>query len=126
MRCDGLCCGISATLSLAVQVPVPELRNSTEQLSENQYALTPIDALRLEHEIESYGTAEKSLTAKAYEKARRPEESYLRCLKALSNDAAPHQSKRKHLWRRGSENENCSLPLVNLEREPLPNSVQRP
>ena len=90
-----------------------------------QYASTPLEALRLENGIESYGTTSKRLTAKAYEKARRLEENHPR-YKALSNSAALHRTKRRSSWRQESEKINNSLPLADLEREPLPNSVQRP
>ena len=46
--------------------------------------------------------------------------------KALSNDAAPHRSKRRSSWRQEAEKVDRSLPLADLEREPLPDRVQRP
>ena len=100
-------------------------QNSSLRIMSGQYASTPVEELRLETGIESYETTSKRLTAKAYEKARRLEESHPR-YEALNNNAAPHRSKRRSSWRQESEKINRSLPLVDLEREPLPHSVQRP
>ena len=100
-------------------------QNSSLRIMSGQYASTPLEALRLETGIESYETNSKRLTAKAYEKAKRLEESHPR-YKALSNDAAPHRSKRRSSWRQEAEKMDRSLPLADLEREPLPDRVQRP
>ena len=100
-------------------------QNSSLRIMSGQYASTPLEALRLETGIESYETTSKRLTAKAYEKARRLEETHPR-YEALNNNAAPHRSKRRSSWRQEAEKINRSLPLADLEREPLPERVQRP
>ena len=100
-------------------------QNSSLRIMSGQYASTPLEALRLETGIESYETTSKRLTAKAYEKARRLEETHPRH-EALNNNAAPHRSKRRSSWRQEAEKINSSLPLADLEREPLPDRVQRP
>ena len=100
-------------------------QNSSLRIMSGQYASTPLEALRLENGVESYETTSKRLTAKAYEKARRLEETHPQS-EALNNNAAPHRSKRRSSWRQEAEKINRSLPLADMEREPLPDRVQCP
>ena len=72
-----------------------KVQNSSLRIMSGQYASTPFEALRLETGIDSYETTNKRLTAKAYERARRLEETHPRSEVLNYNNAAPHRSKRK-------------------------------
>ena len=100
-------------------------QNSALRIISGQYNSTPVEALRLETGINSYATTSKRHTANAYEKARRLEKNHPR-YEALNNTAGPHRTKRKGSWRLEAEKINQSLPLADLDRDPLPETIQRP
>ena len=90
-----------------------------------QYASTPLEAVRLEADIESYATHSKHLCAIAYEKAVRLDPEHPK-RSAVGENPVQHRSKIRSSWRVEATRAVESISLQDLPRADLPNPFVKP
>jgi len=100
-------------------------QNKALRLVTGQYASTPLEAVRLEADVESYNTHSKHLCAIAYEKAIRLDPEHPKH-SALGENPVQHRSKVRSSWRVEAIKTVESISLQDLPRANIPSPFVKP